>query len=926
MSIRKVAAVLTASVVGFGGLAAIPATAGASALSTTLLSAEAPNLPKGWTVTTDGSTEHLLWTAPSPVIGDAQVQFFAGDRLLGSARSAADARSFRLDIPVGTLANPADLQVRAGGRRLDAAGVAVQGSSRTLGQSTASNPAALPPAAVDPGKPGKYPTVKGEYSLPSVKLPDFAAKVEMKAVVVAPKGATGSHPLALFLHGRHEVCYGGHPKEDDPAWPCTGGAKPIPSYRGYLRAQQLLASQGYVTVSISANGINGQDGDSEDGGAQARSSLIRLHLAHWADWAADSAGAPAIVRKAPRADLSKVLLMGHSRGGDGVNHAAIDSLNPPPSAMDGYHGPVRWTIRGTLLLAPTLFGHNPETDVPSVVVLPGCDGDVYDLQGQYSVDGTRGLGTGTALHSAAFVVGANHNYFNSEWTPGLAKAPAGDDWFDNKDAVCGKGKKSLRLTPVQQQKVGATYIAAAARLFIKDDDRVLPLLDGSGVRAPSVGKARVLSHAVGAGRTTFVLPASDLKVTSAGATKARLCREVTQSKASCLPVNSFITVPHFVSFVGVPEEPDRYAVSLKWSKAGGAGATLTPKQPMSLAGSTKVAVRVIVPPKTAKKRFDVVVADAAGHKATLGRVSVTGLPGTNSTVGDWAQEVRVPLTAARKAGLDLKQISRLQLIPRSSKGQAWVLDAWGWHTGTPTVQIAPTARVDVGTLGTVAETDSPTTLQMPVSVSGNVAGKMRVYVMDLLTRKTRTQVVSVPAGATHVEVPVAVPGDQTFGYGSYYAVLAEAMPGTVVGDFSGILILAEDDPAPTITVKPVTDQVTEGGTLKWQLKLSEPAPVDLFALLAFLPPAGAELSTNDLPANWVRENLFIDPAPTKRLSKTDAFLMVDIPAGASQVTVTTPTKKDSRTEGAEQVRYQVQSLDGIAPAGPELIGTVNDPS
>ena len=49
----------------------------------------------------------------------------------------------------------------------------------------------------------------------------------------------------------------------------------MPSYRGYLQAQQLLASQGYVTVSISANGINGQDYLDEDGGAQARSSLVR---------------------------------------------------------------------------------------------------------------------------------------------------------------------------------------------------------------------------------------------------------------------------------------------------------------------------------------------------------------------------------------------------------------------------------------------------------------------------------------------------------------------------------------------------------------------------------------------------------------------------------------------------------------------------
>ena len=30
--------------------------------------------------------------------------------------------------------------------------------------------------------------------------------------------------------------------------------------------------------------------------------------------------------------------MGHSRGGEGVNRAALDSINPPPDAVDGYPG------------------------------------------------------------------------------------------------------------------------------------------------------------------------------------------------------------------------------------------------------------------------------------------------------------------------------------------------------------------------------------------------------------------------------------------------------------------------------------------------------------------------------------------------------------------------------------------------------------
>jgi hypothetical protein len=224
----------------------------------------------------------------------------------------------------------------------------------------------------------------------------------MQAVVVAPTGATGRRPLALFLHGRHATCFKPGGTEDDVTleWPCSAGTQPIPSHRGYLKDQKLLASQGYVTVSISANGINGQDGDVEDGGAQARSSLVRQHLAQWAGWAAHPSTAPAAVPDAAKADLSRVLLVGHSRGGEGVNRAAMDSLYPPPAAQDGYRGPVRWKIRGTVLIGPTIFGQNPVADVPSTTILPGCDGDVSDLQGEVYVDGTRGVGRGTALHSA----------------------------------------------------------------------------------------------------------------------------------------------------------------------------------------------------------------------------------------------------------------------------------------------------------------------------------------------------------------------------------------------------------------------------------------------------------------------------------------------------------------------------------------------
>ena len=919
-------------VLGLALAGAVPAAAESGTQRTTgspaARNGRVPGLPPDFTLTPGTTTDRLLWRPPQGGPGDARVQFFAGDRLLGTPRPTAGGE-YRLDVPSGSVAGAAELQVRAGDRRLDAAGVAAR-NRRRAGPETppGGRPPVLPAAGVDPGRPGPFATVTGEYSLPAVKLPDYPVPVEMQAVVVAPRAASGRRPIALFVHGQHSICYGGDPDGSEEPWPCPGGSRPVPSYRGYLVAQRLLASQGYVTVSISANGVNAQDWRSDDGnddlGAQARSSLIRLHLAHWADWSgAGRAGAPAVVRSVARADLAQVLLIGHSRGGDGVNRAAIDSLNPPPSALDGYHGPVRWTIRGTLQVAPTLFGKNPAADVPSVVLLPGCDGDVYDLHGQATVDGTRTVSTGTALHSAVFVVGANHNYFNAEWTPGSAAAPAWDDWSDDTDPVCGAASAtSVRLSPDQQQTVGATYAAAAARLFVQGDDRVRPLLDGSGVRAPSADPARVLSHAVGAARDPFVLPAADLSVDG----PARLCRQVTRDDTACVASGSALVVPSFVPFFPLPEDPDRYAVDLTWTSAGGAGARLTPRRPVSLAADRSVAVRLIVPVNTPATGFDVAVTDASGRSARLGRVSLSGLPGTDRTVGAWAQEVRVPLAAARRAGLNLHRISALRVVPQSRHGQAYLLDAWGWRPGTPAVRVAARTRIDLGSHAPVDETDGVVTYRLPVSFTGSGTGVIRLTPFEYNSRRVgRSRLVTVRPGMHRIDVPVQVTGDTFFTFGGRSVLLAEAVSGSVVaGTYQGSIDVIDDDPAPTLTVTPIADRVTEGTALRWRVTLSAPALTPLYIVMSVQPPAsGTELSTTDVPAEWVQNVLFADPLPERPLSAAQGYLFVEVPAGETGFEVTVPTVVDDLAESAEQIRLTVEpfTVDPL-PEPVELTGSV----
>ncbi|MET0493031.1 MAG: hypothetical protein ABW000_07860, partial [Actinoplanes sp.] len=626
------------------------------------------------------------------------------------------------------------------------------------------------------------------------------------------------------------------------------------------------------------------------------------------------ANAPAIVKAAPRADMSKVFLMGHSRGGEGVSRAAMDSLTPPPTAQDGYHGKVRWNIRGLLLIGPTIFGHNPVPDVPSATILPGCDGDVSDLQGQIFIDATRGVSKGKALHSALYVVGANHNFFNTEWTPGQSQAPSFDDFFSEEtDPVCSPGTPT-RLTAPQEQTVGATYIAAAARLFVGGDDRVRPLLDGTGVRAPSADPARVLSHAIGAARKAALIPGESVTAGGSG----RLCAEVsTDADQSCLdPENFAARSPHFVAFAS-DSEAGRWAVDLKWSKPGQA-ATLKPARAMDVSGSRDLALRLVVPPNTTGNRFGVAVTDTSGRRTDLGEVHLDGLPGTENTTSYWGQEVRVPLKNVRK-------IAKLELTPRAGAGEAWLIDAWGWRAGNPAPQTTALPRIDVGEL-TVAEGDSgSTTYQVPVKITGRGPGRVQLFLIDGASGESKSWTATVRPGQHSIPVPIEVQGDTLYGAEERSILVAKAVRGTVVGDYLGGLVITNDDPVPTLTVAPITDRVAEGGSLAWRFTLSAPVEGTTWAYGYPAEPAtGAELSTTDVDPQWFTERAFEDPEPSRPLSSTGLFLEAAIESGQLTGELTVPTITDTLDEPDEIVDLQLGTFDELVPAPEVVTGTVTD--
>ncbi len=328
----------------------------------------------------------------------------------------------------------------------------------------------------DPAAGGPYEVTRATYNLgKQVFQPsEIGGKVDLVGDVHYPTDlSAGPFPLVLFMHGNHSTCYQRRTGRADYRWPCKEGWRALPNYAGYDYIARRLASYGYVVASISANGVNVLGNSVFDTGMRQRGEVMEKHIDLWNEWNT-TGGEPFGSTFVGAIDMSQIGTMGHSRGGEGVVwNEIVDQERPDPYGIDA-----------VLALAPVDFTRATINDVPFTVMLPYCDGDVYDLQGVHFFDDSRYLVPGDpAAKSTVTVFGANHNFFNTVWSPSGGYPGAFDDgqWTSCQD----------RLTQVEQRRVGASYIVGFFRRYVGGETQLDPMWTGAAT-PEGIAPARTL--------------------------------------------------------------------------------------------------------------------------------------------------------------------------------------------------------------------------------------------------------------------------------------------------------------------------------------------------------------------------------------------------------------------------------------------------
>jgi dienelactone hydrolase len=271
-------------------------------------------------------------------------------------------------------------------------------------------------------------------------------KLPLNGRVWMPEGA-GPFPLALIVHGNHNMA-----DFSDP---------------GYAYLGELLASRGFILVSVDENFLNSGLFNDPPKQQAVRGWMLLEHLKLWRAWNQTPGS-----RFQGKVDMHRIALLGHSRGGEAAATAtAFNRIKyyPDDANIRFDYG---FDITSVVAIAPADGQYKPAgqhrwiEDVNYLTLQGAQDADVSSFMGSRQWDHVRYTQPGEWFKAEIYAYRANHGQFNSGWGRHDVGLPG--SWLLNLKPL---------IPPEQQRQISAVYIAAFLEATLRDRREYVPLFE-----------------------------------------------------------------------------------------------------------------------------------------------------------------------------------------------------------------------------------------------------------------------------------------------------------------------------------------------------------------------------------------------------------------------------------------------------------------
>lgn len=248
----------------------------------------------------------------------------------------------------------------------------------------------------------------------------------------------GPFPIVLITHGNHTMEY----FSDD----------------GYGYLGELLASRGFITISLDQNFLNYSNWSGiPKKDMELRTWLILQHLLQVEEFS-NTPNTPFF----EKVDFKRVALIGHSRGGL-ASTMAVDYKKwfADDTSLQGVE---KFKIKSVIGLAPT--DKKVDEKIPylwetNYLVIHGAqDADVNSFRGDRQYKRTYFRNGSRNFKCSLYLAQANHSYFNTDWGRKDISIPGGL-FLNHKDTMDGE----------QQREIAKVYISAFLETTLLDSSR-----------------------------------------------------------------------------------------------------------------------------------------------------------------------------------------------------------------------------------------------------------------------------------------------------------------------------------------------------------------------------------------------------------------------------------------------------------------------